>query len=333
VRTPANQSDVSEFRADVRRIWDEFQRLGRSREFGNIEGGSVEQQRDKRLQLHHCANYAAVLSVLKSLGHDPKSGEDFGHVPSLRLLELGCGSGALTSVLARVMPEGWTIEATDYSEPLLAGARARFECPNLSFRHLDARAIGPERLAGVDAVLLLEVIEHLPQDEASGLLQSVYGALPSGGEMVMTTLDRAAFPRPFSAYAPHFVEYTHRSLSEFLRDPQHSPFEEYDVFRLVSERIVSESVRAEARGGYFVNRLQRRLLGISQRHPRFGAFRSWLESRLFRLYSLLPDTDRFDFEGYLNTLEFIRSEPELHDRDSFGLVAVLKKTGAAARGT
>jgi len=331
VHTPPNPNDGDAFRADVRRIWDEFQRRGRSSEFGNLEGGSVEQQRDRRLQLHHCANYAAVLAVLKGSGHDPKSEEDLGHVPSLRLLELGCGSGALTSVLARVMPEGWRIEATDYSEPLLAGARARFECANLSFRHLDARSIGPERLAGIDAVLLLEVIEHLPQDDASGLLQSVYGALPPGGMMVMTTLDRAAFPRPFSGYAPHFVEYTHRSLSEFLGDRQRSPFEEYNVFRLVSERIVSESVRAEARGGYLVNRLQRRLLGISQRHPRFGAFRGWLESRLFRLYSLLPDTDGFDFEGYLNTLEFVRSEPELHDRDSFGLVAVLKKTGVAVR--
>jgi 2-polyprenyl-3-methyl-5-hydroxy-6-metoxy-1,4-benzoquinol methylase len=342
VQTPPNQNDGFEFRADVRRIWDEFQRLGRSTEFGNREGGSVEQQRDRRLQLHHCANYAAVLAVLKGSGQVMVRSSigtrsqfpggigscpsDSGHVP-MRLLELGCGSGALTSVLARVMPEGWTIEATDYSESLLAGARARFECANLSFRHLDARSIGPERLAGMDAVLLLEVIEHLPQDEAAGLLQSVYGALPPGGMMVLTTLDRAAFPRPFSGYAPHFVEYTYRSLSEFLSSRQRSPFEEYDVFRLVSERIVSESVRAEARGGYLVNRLQRRLLGISRRHRTFGALRGWLESRLFRLYSLLPDRDRFDFDAYLSTLDFERSQPELRDKDSFGLVAVLRKTG------
>jgi 2-polyprenyl-3-methyl-5-hydroxy-6-metoxy-1,4-benzoquinol methylase len=322
-----NQSDGFGFRADVKRIWDEFQRIEKSREFGNLEGGSVEQQRDRRLQLHHCANYAAVLSVLRQTGQTGPTGQ----TRPLRLLEFGCGSGVLTSALAHVMPDGWTVEATDYSEHLLAGARARFECANLSFRHLDVRSIGPERLAGVDAVLLLEVIEHLPQDEAVGLLRRVYDVLPPGGMMVMTTLDRAAFPRPFSAYAPHFVEYTHRSLSEFLRDPQSSPFEEYKVHRLVSERIVSESVRAEARGGYLVNRLQRWLLGVSRRHRTFGAFRGWLESRLFRLYSLLPDKDGFDFEGYLNTLEFVRSEPELHDRDSFGLVAVLRKAGSMVR--
>jgi len=321
------RNDGFEFRADVKRIWDEFQRIERSREFGNLEGGSVEQQRDRRLQLHHCANYAAVLSVLRGLGHDPESTADSGHVPSLRLLEFGCGSGVLTSALAHVMPDGWTIEATDYSEHLLAGARERFERDGLSFSHLDVRSIRPEHLDGIDAVLLLEVIEHLPPDEAEGLLHRVYDALPDGGVMVLTTLDRAAFPRPFSGYAPHFVEYTYSSLDQFLSDRRRSPFEAHHVFRLVSDRIVSESVRAEERGGYVVNRMQRLLLGLGRRHAEFGAFRGWFESRIFHLYSFLPDRDGFDFDGYLATLDFDRSQPELRDHDSFGLVAVLRKAG------
>ena len=79
-----------------------------------------------------------------------------------------------------------------------------------------------------------------------------------------------------------------------------------------------------------MNRFQRLVLNLGRRHPEFSAFRGWLESRLFRLYTVLPDNDGFDFEGYLSTLEFVRSEPELRDRDSFGLVAVLKKAGSAA---
>jgi 2-polyprenyl-3-methyl-5-hydroxy-6-metoxy-1,4-benzoquinol methylase len=320
VYTPLNQNDGFEFRADVRRIWDEFQRLEKSREFGNLEGGSVEQRRDRRLQLHHCANYAAVLSVLTDR-----------HVQSpatpLRLLEFGCGSGVLTCALAQVMPDGWTIEATDYSEHLLASAKERFERDGLSFSHLDVRTMRPERLAGIDAVLLLEVIEHLLPEEAAALLRRVYDALPTGGLAVMTTLDRAPFPRPFSGYAPHCVEYTYRSLTRMLEDRRRSPFEEHAVYRLVSGRIADESVRTEQRGGYLVNRVQGLVLNLGRRHAEFGALRNWLESRLFRLYSLLPDHDEFDFEGYLSTLDLERSQPELRDRDSFGLVAVLRKTG------
>jgi len=346
VYTPLNLNDGFEFRADVRRIWNEFQRLEKSREFGNLEGGSVEQRRDRRLQLHHCANYAAVLTVLRDSaasgirsrpesGDSPSEREDARYSPRfpdmsrapLRLLEFGCGSGVLTSALAQVMPDGWTIEATDYSDHLLAGAKARFERDGLSFSHLDVRTLAPERLAGVDAVLFLEVIEHLCPDEAVALLHRVYDALPVGGMTVMTTLDRAPFPRPYSGYAPHCVEYTYRSLTQMLENRRRNPFEEHQVYRLVSGRIADESVRSEQRGGYLVNRVQGLMLSLGRRHAEFGSLKSWLESRLFRLYSFLPDHDDFDFEGYLRTLDLERSQPELRDHDSFGLVAVLRKTG------
>ena len=104
-----------------------------------------------------------------------------------------------------------------------------------------------------------------------------------------------------------------------------------DVFRLVSERIVSDAVRAEERGGYLWNRVQRLILGLGRRHAELGAFRGWLDSRLFRLYSLPPEHDGFDFDGYLAALDSVRSKQELHDRDSFGLVAVLRKTGGVSK--
>ena len=321
--------DAPAFQADVRQIWDELQRLEHSGEYGNVEGGSIEQQRDKRLQLHHCANYAAALSVLRQ-GHptDPTDPTNPTDPPNRRLLELGCGSGALTSAFARAMPDNWTVEATDYSESLLAGARERFEREGLVFSRLDLRSAGPDRLDGFDAILLIEVIEHLPPEEADGLLRRAYEGLPAGGMMVLTTLDRSAFPRPFSGYAPHFVEYTYRSLSGMLNDRRRNPFETYQVHRLLSERIVADSVKAEEHGGYLVNRLQRLSLGLGRRHAEFGTFHAWVQSRLFCLYSHLPERDGFDLEGYLATLDFEQTEPEKRDRDSFGLVAVLRKTAA-----
>jgi hypothetical protein len=46
-------------------------------------------------------------------------------------------------------------------------------------------------------------------------------------------------------------------------------------------------------------------------------------------HSWLPERAEFDFDGYLASLDFVRFQPELRDRDSFGLVAVLRKTASA----
>ncbi len=311
------------FREHVRAIWREVSALGRSGEFDNLEGGSVDQRRDKRLLLHHCANYAAVLTLLSPTGQTSPT----GRASAFRLLELGCGSGALSCAFARVMPQDWQLVATDYSESLLAGARVRFQASNLRFEHLDVRTAETSRLREADAVFLLEVIEHLPEDEARALLHRLYQALHPGARLVLTTLDRSPFPRAFSGYAPHFVEYDFRSLNRFLSGAGNSPFERHWLYRLASSRIAGEAVRGEERGGYLVNRYQRLVLGLSRRHPEVGAMRERLERMLFRVYACLPETGGFDLEDYLSTLDFVRLKPETRDRDSFGLVAVLEKTG------
>ena len=41
------------------------------------------------------------------------------------VLELGCGSGALSHAFARAMPDGWRLLATDYSDELVAHAEKK----------------------------------------------------------------------------------------------------------------------------------------------------------------------------------------------------------------
>ncbi|MBN2536738.1 class I SAM-dependent methyltransferase [candidate division WOR-3 bacterium] len=302
------------YRDRVRQVWTGLRAAEPAADFRNTEGGSVEQHLDRRLQLHHCANYAAVLSLLGETGRD------------LSLLELGCGSGALSHAFARAMPPGWRLLATDYSDELVEHARARHSLPNLSFERLDLLDLGPDRLRDVDVVLFLEVIEHLEQQAAAELLARLHSGMKPGGRVVLTTLDRSPFPRAFSGYAPHVVEYTWRSLSEFLGRPENSPFERFRVCRLVSARIAGDAVRAEQRGGYVANRFQRRVLGLAARSPSFDRFRRGLYSGIYRLYARLPRRDRFDFEGHLATMALATDGFEQLDPVSFGLVAVLEKT-------
>lgn len=320
----------AEFRRLVRAMYFSLQQARVGESFSNFEGGSVEQQRDQRLQLHHCANYAAVLTVLKAASPKPQAtSKTEGSSTSLRILELGCGTGALSCAFARLMPGNWQLTATDYSGQLVKHAHRHFSHERLRFDRLDLKELRPELLAGFDAVLFLEVIEHLPRTEAATLFRTLYAGLKPGACLVLTTLDRTPFPRPFSAYAPHHVEYTYDSLVSFLTERQNCLFERVRVMRLVSPRIADEAVRAEQRGGYLANRMQRYLLGLAARSASFRRLYGWTTAVGFRLYSRLPGKRLFDLDRYLDSLEFVQEAPQTRGQDSFGLVAVLEKAGEA----
>lgn len=282
-------------------------------DYANVEGGSVEQHRDQRLRLHHCANYAALLTLLD------------GHGDDLLLLELGCGSGALSAAFARSMPPNWRLLATDYSEALVARARSVHGHPRLSFERLDARALEPGRLAGVDVVLMLEVIEHMTPEDAVAVLHRFHRGLEPGARLVMTTLDRSPFARAHSGYAPHAVEYSHRSMTEFLSARDNNPFDSFRVHRLASSRIAEEHVRAERFGGYFVNRLQRLVLGLAARSAALERARASVMQLLYRGYSRLPKRDGFDLDGYVESIGCVRHGDACPDEESFGLVVELVK--------
>jgi SAM-dependent methyltransferase len=95
----------------------------------------------------------------------PKAGE--------RILDLGCGDGVLTQVLAA---SGATVVGTDISEDLLAAARAR----GLDARVMDGEALSFER--EFDAVFSNAALHWMTRPEA--VLQGVRRALTPGGRFV-----------------------------------------------------------------------------------------------------------------------------------------------------
>ncbi|UCG42313.1 MAG: class I SAM-dependent methyltransferase, partial [candidate division WOR-3 bacterium] len=216
----------------MRDIWERLVAAETALHFTNVEGGSVEQVRDKQLQLHHCANYAAVLTMVDELG------------PGLSLLELGCGSGALSAAFGSLLPDGSSLTATDYSKDLVEHARRFHAAEHTVFEQLDIRHTVADRLAQADVVMLLEVIEHLSWSEAADLLHRLHAGLEPGTRVIMTTLDRSPFPRPHSGYSPHVVEYRYADMKRLLSDTGSNPFSEFRLHRLVSSRIARESVRA-----------------------------------------------------------------------------------------
>jgi malonyl-CoA O-methyltransferase len=78
------------------------------------------------------------------------------------VLEIGCGTGKNTALFADVADR---VLALDFSDGMLAAARAKIVAPHVTFRAADLTARWPCDDASVDLVacnLVLEHIEHLP---------------------------------------------------------------------------------------------------------------------------------------------------------------------------
>ena len=76
--------------------------------------------------------------------------------PGARVLDVGCGPGALAADLARGRDA--RVTGVDFDAAAIAAARRRFDDPRLTFRVGDARALDDEHF---DVVILSNVLEHL----------------------------------------------------------------------------------------------------------------------------------------------------------------------------
>lgn len=123
------------------------------------------------------------------------------------VLDIGCGTGFVVERLARRF-DAWGLEPD-------AGVRARASA-EIAARILpgssdDLSALGGRRF---DAVLLLDVIEHL--DDDAGALRSALGALAPGGFLLVTT---PAHPWLWSGHDvmnEHRRRYTRATLRDAL---------------------------------------------------------------------------------------------------------------------
>lgn len=297
--------------AEVSNSWEQ-----RRSKFINFEGGGVEQQFNRHLLLHHCANYAAALSIFVSEKN------------ARRILELGCGSGLLSSAFARLMPEGSSLFATDYSPQMIEYARLIWggrSGSHVQFACLNARDISPTLLKGFDGVMFLEVIEHLLPEDVTHLLYQLHHGLKPGGIVVISTLDRSPFKRPFSGYIHHQVEYSYEKLRDFLSSSQNNPFGTFQIYRLVSPKITKKAVHNEKWGGYLFNRLFGILEMMSRRNSGLEVTKKRVANLFYQFFNPLSSKMGSDPLSYLEGIQFVTTNPESYNQDSFSLIAVLKK--------
>lgn len=118
------------------------------------------------------------------------------------LLEVGCGNGGMTRLLAPLVDH---VVALDVSEPSLAVVRA-LDLPNV--RAVRALVERYEPDARFDWIVLSEVIEHLRSPEA--VIPRLVGWLAPGGTLLITT------PRGHWESDEHLQEFTFHRLGALL---------------------------------------------------------------------------------------------------------------------
>lgn len=126
-----------------------------------------------------------------------------------RILDFGCGSGASTVVLARMLPDA-EIVGIELFDELLSVARGRVQ--HYGFSRIDLRQSPsgtqlPGGLGQFDFVILSAVYEHLLPHERQVILPQVWSLLREGGYLFINQTPNRLFPVELHTTMLPFINY------------------------------------------------------------------------------------------------------------------------------
>ncbi len=135
--------------------------------------------------------------------------------PEARILDFGCGWGHL---LRQLWCSGYrNLEGVEVSESQYEVARTRAG-GRVRLCRMDGREFLGAVVDKYDLVILSDVIEHVPVEEANGLLVAIREGLRPGGIVVVRTPNMATLFSSYSRYLDmtHVAGYTEFSLMQIL---------------------------------------------------------------------------------------------------------------------
>lgn len=132
-----------------------------------------------------------------------------------KILDVGCGLGR--QLLALWCSGYRNLEGIDISQAQVDLAQ-KLCSGRINIYHADAQSFLKRRPQAYDLILLYDVIEHFPIDEALNLLHILYNSLRNGGILVIKTPNMANIFASYSRYLDltHVIGYTEFSLIYLL---------------------------------------------------------------------------------------------------------------------
>ncbi|MGD0173601.1 MAG: class I SAM-dependent methyltransferase [Anaerolineales bacterium] len=134
-----------------------------------------------------------------------------GSIPRPRVLDLGCGDGAISETLHRALPAA-EIVAADGSADMIAAARARLSGLPVEFRVISFEEMIDGGLSGprFDGIFSALAIHHLPLTGKAALLRALRLLLRPGGHFlnidVVTSETQDYTDRHFALWREWIVE-------------------------------------------------------------------------------------------------------------------------------
>ena len=129
-----------------------------------------------------------------------------------RVLEIGCGTGTITSFLV----DRQLVVGTDVVDSYVRSTGERYrDRPNIVIRRHDlSESIEPLRDYRFDSAVSVNVFEHIANDEAA--MKAVYALLEPGGTFTLLVPSHPALLGPFDRDIGHHRRYTKDGLRHKL---------------------------------------------------------------------------------------------------------------------
>jgi 2-polyprenyl-3-methyl-5-hydroxy-6-metoxy-1,4-benzoquinol methylase len=162
--------------------------------------------------------------------------EHLGGIDFSSIVDIGCGDGRFTKELWKRFP-GSRVAGVDYSSKAIGLAKAmNCDVQGISFEVCDITRVNTD--AKFDVAVLMEVLEHIPPDNAAAFIYGIHKLLRPGGVLLLT-VPHTNKPVAYKHYRHFNSALIGESLADYFEIVKVIPFEKISLTRTIVNQILA----------------------------------------------------------------------------------------------